>query len=389
MQVDLTLREGLIKYQQSISILKKGYVQESYRIKQLLRWPDADLLMREIGSPNIAKYRDNRLAQVNPKTGKPISPSTVRLEMSLLSSLFDIGCIEWGACENNPVKNVRKPPPSPGRDRRISPREERLILRYCKNHATTDLYSIFVLALETAMRQGELLKLEWEHINLRIGIAHLPETKNGSKRDVPLSIKARAALLRMGVKQRGRVFSYTSNGLKSAWRIMMQRLGIEDLHFHDTRHEAASRLSELGRLDIMEIAAITGHKSLAMLKRYTHLKAAKLVKKLEGNGNRGRQIVLGQLIPYPAITEPAAEGGFQVRILDFDDMRGQGASQELALQSAQDLLLRHLITALRDRTPVPPPNQYLDDVDDNLVFMLDPLGPSEMGIEPLTQNFGT
>ena len=128
-----------------------------------------------------------------------------------------------------------------------------------------------MLALETAMRQGELLKLEWEHINLRIGIAHLPETKNGSKRDVPLSIKARAALLRMGVKQRGRVFSYTSNGLKSAWRIMMQRLGIEDLHFHDTRHEAASRLSELGRLDIMEIAAITGHKSLAMLKRYTHL----------------------------------------------------------------------------------------------------------------------
>jgi len=271
MQVDLTLREGLIKYQQSISILKKGYVQESYRIKQLLRWPDAELQMREIGSPNIAKYRDERLAQVNPKTGKPISPSTVRLEMSLLSSLFDIGCIEWGACDNNPVKNVRKPPPSPGRDRRISPREERLILRYCKNHATTDLYSIFVLALETAMRQGELLKLEWEHINLRVGIAHLPETKNGTKRDVPLSIKARSALLRMGVKQRGRVFSYTPNGLKSAWRIMMQRLGIEDLHFHDTRHEAASRLSELGRLDIMEIAAITGHKSLAMLKRYTHL----------------------------------------------------------------------------------------------------------------------
>lgn len=62
---------------------------------------------------------------------------------------------------------------------------------------------------------------------------------------------------------------------------MLQRLGIEDLHFHDLRHEACSRLFELGTLDIMEIAAISGHKSLAMLKRYTHLKAAKLVKSLK------------------------------------------------------------------------------------------------------------
>ena len=149
------------------------------------------------------------------------------------------------------------------------------------------------------MRQGELLKLEWEHINLRNRIAHLPETKNGSKRDVPLSIKARDALIRLGVKSKGRVFSYTSNGFKSAWRIMMIRLGIQDLHFHDLRHEACSRLFELGTLDVMEIAAISGHKSLAMLKRYTHLKASRLVKKLEGNKHRGQQVVINHLVPYP------------------------------------------------------------------------------------------
>lgn len=271
MKVDMTVREGLEQYQRTISILKKGYAQETYRISQLLRWADADLPMREITSPHVARYRDSRLQQVSRNTGKPISAATVRLEMSLLSNLFDIGCIEWGACDANPVKQVRKPKSPPGRDRRLTVREDRQILRYCKHHPTTELYSIVVLALESAMRQGEILRLEWEHINLKLGIAHLPETKNGTKRDVPLSIRARAALTRLEVKSRGRVFSYTSNGLKSAWRIMTQRLGIEDLHFHDLRHEACSRLTELDRLDIMEIAAITGHKSLAMLKRYTHL----------------------------------------------------------------------------------------------------------------------
>lgn len=271
MNQNLTLAEGLELYRSKISILKKGYVQESYRVAHVSRSPLASKLMREIESPDIARYRDDRLTEINQRTGKPISPSTVRLEMSLLSNLFDIGRIEWGVCDANPVTNVRKPKSPPGRERCLLPREERLILRYCHSHPTQELYSLVVLAIETAMRQGELLKLEWEHINLRNRIAHLPDTKNGSKRDVPLSLKARDALIRLGVKHKGRVFSYTSNGLKSAWRIMVGRLEIEDLHFHDLRHTAITRLFELGTLDMMEIAAISGHKSLSMLKRYTHL----------------------------------------------------------------------------------------------------------------------
>lgn len=84
---------------------------------------------------------------------------------------------------------------------------------------------------------------------------------------------------------------------------------------------------------------------------------------------------MGQLVPYPAIAEATTDGGVEVRVLDFDDMKGQGHSTEVALQSAQDQLLRHLITALRDRTPVPPPNQYLEMIDESRVFMLDPLAP--------------
>lgn len=269
MKKNLTLAEGLKLYRQKVSILKKGYTQESYRIAHISKSPLASNLMREIGSPDIAQYRDDRLAETNSRTGKLISPATVRLEMSLLSNVFDVGRIEWGVCDVNPVTNVRKPKSPPGRDRCLLPREERLILRYCHAHPTYELYSLVVLAIETAMRQGELLKLEWEHINLKNRIAHLPDTKNGSKRDVPLSLKARDVLIRLGVKHRGRVFSYTSNGLKSAWRIMMGRLGIEDLHFHDLRHTAITRLFELNTLDMMEIATISGHKSLSMLKRYT------------------------------------------------------------------------------------------------------------------------
>ncbi|HEJ5277531.1 TPA: integrase, partial [Pseudomonas aeruginosa] len=133
-----------------------------------------------------------------------------------------------------------------------------------------------------------------------------------------------------------------------------------------------SRLFELGTLDVMEIAAISGHKSLAMLKRYTHLKASKLVKKLEGNKHRGQQVVINHLVPYPAIAQQTLTG-VVVRVLDFEGVEGQGLTTEIALQSAQDALLRHLMLALRDKRPVPAPDQYLEQVDEADIIMLDPL----------------
>ncbi len=206
---DMILREALKLYCISVSILKKGYGQEKYRIEQLCRSFLGDKITRDVTSVDIATYRDQRLAEVNPRTLRTLSTSTVRLEMSLLSNFFDISRIEWGICGANPVSDVRKPKAPPGRDRRLTAREDRLILRYSHQHVNQDLYSIVVLALETAMRQGEILKLSWEHINLKSRIAHLPDTKNGTKRDVPLSIKARDALIRMGAHNHGRVFSYT------------------------------------------------------------------------------------------------------------------------------------------------------------------------------------
>lgn len=374
---DLLMREALTKYKQQVSILKKGYSQESYRVEQLCRSMLGEKIVREVTSVDIASYRDLRLQTLNPKTLKPLSPASVRLEMSLLSSFFDICRIEWGYCDDNPVTKVRKPKVPPGRDRRLTAREDRQILRYAHNHVNPELYSIIVLALETAMRQGEILGLCWEHINLKSRVAHLPATKNGTKRDVPLSIKARDALVRLGVKATGKVFHYTKEGVKSTWRFMTIKLNIEDLHFHDLRHEACSRFFELGTLDVMEVAAISGHKSLAMLKRYTHLKAQRLVRKLEGSKNKGKQVIFDNLVPYPAVVEMQFER-FLVRLLDFDDLIGTGVDRESAIKSAQDVLLRKILNSMRDSSAsIPAPDQFMTVVDETQIVMIDPLAATE------------
>lgn len=370
---NMTVQSALEQYRERVSILKKGYEQEKYRVQQIARSFLGRKTVRKVSSVDVATYRDQRLQTINQRTQKPISAATVRLELSLLSNFFDIARIEWGLCDANPVSNVRKPKPPPGRDRRLTPREDRQILRYCFGHSNQEFYSIVVLALETAMRQGEILGLRWEHLNLKTRIAHLPETKNGTKRDVPLSIKARDVLIRLGVKSNGQVFQYTSNGIKSTWRFMIKKLFIENLHFHDLRHEAVSRFFELGTLDMMEVAAISGHKSLSMLKRYTHLKAQRLVRKLEGNKHKGKQVILDYLIPYPAMVS-LQENKYLVRLLDFDHLIADGPCRNSAIQSAQDTLLRHILRQMRESEAIPPPDQYLDTVDERQLVMIDPMG---------------
>lgn len=370
---NLLVKHALKKYQKSVSILKKGYEQEKYRIEAIAKSPLGELMTRKVTSVDIASYRDARLSHLNPKTKRTISTATVRLELSLLSNFFDICRIEWGLCDSNPVANVRKPKPSPGRDRRLTAREERQIIRYAHSHVNPDLYSIVIIALETAMRQGEILNLKWEHINLKTRIAHLPQTKNGSKRDVPLSLKARDVLIRMGVKTKGKVFNYTAQGIKSTWRFMLIKLGIENLHFHDLRHESISRFFELGSLDMMEIAAISGHKSLSMLKRYTHLKAQKLVSKLEGNKNKGKQVVIDYLVPYPAQMK-TVDNHVILDLLDFDELVVSGVCIQSTIKSAQDALLRRIVNLIKESKHVPPPDQYLENIDECHLVMIDPMG---------------
>lgn len=130
------------------------------------------------------------------------------------------------------------------------------------------------------MRQGELIRLRWEHIDLQRRVAYLPDTKNGETRSVPLSSIAIGVLRTVPRSLSGQVFpGLTTEAVKRAYIRAVRRAEIEDLRFHDLRHEATTRLFEKG-LNIMEVATITGHKDLRMLRRYTHLKAEDLARKL-------------------------------------------------------------------------------------------------------------
>jgi integrase/predicted RNase H-like HicB family nuclease len=367
-----TVQEGLKVYKDKVSILKKGYAQEISRIDLISRSSLGQKVIREVSSVDIASYRDLRLGTVNTNTGRQLSPSTVRLELALLSNFFKLSQQEWGWADDNPVNNVRKPKPPPGRDRRLSPREDRLILRYATAHKNVELYVIIVLALTTAMRQGEILGLVWENVNLKKGIAHLPDTKNGTVRDVPLSQRARTVFQRLDNKSTGRIFGYTADGLKSTWRFMLERLGINNLHFHDLRHEAVSRLFELGTLDVMEVAAISGHKSMSMLKRYTHLSVLKLLPKLEGPKNKAFQVLRNNLVPYPAKFREV-DGTFHIKILDFEDLEFEADSREAVLLSAREKLKTTIYDLLSYNRPIPSPDQYEDHVAESDLVMVDPL----------------
>lgn len=360
----LSFTRALARYCNTVSRFKKGHHQEVFRMNVLSRATFAGRPLNEISAADIAAYRDDRLAQISPRTGKTLSPDTVRLEMALMSDMFDVACNEWGACRNNPVARVRRPRPSRGRERRLHPFEERKLLRGAV-HINPQMPVIIILAIETAMRQGELLSLCWENINLSTGVAHLPDTKNGPPRDVPLSRRARRALQEWGVRACGPVFSYTSNGVKSAWRRLMQRTQITGLRFHDLRHEAISRLVELGTLDILEVAAISGHRSLTMLRRYTHLKAHRLVSKLEG----GRRRALSVFVPYPS---RVSEDGLSVTLPDFPDLIVRLRRGADCLSRAAHTLLLHLAVRLRDGRRIPPPSQA-GPGDGEGWHMIDPL----------------
>lgn len=128
----------------------------------------------------------------------------------------------------------------------------------------------------------------------------------------------------------------------------------------------------------MEVAAISGHKSLAMLKRYTHLKATKLVRKLEGGKHKGKQAILDNLMPYPAIINKYNKS-YQVRLLDFDNLVAEGTCRESAIRMAQNLLMRKILNSMRSGgSAIPAPDQYLETVDEKKLVMIDPLGLDEM-----------
>lgn len=278
----LTLADLLERYAQEVTPSKKSHETELYRIRAFLRDPLAQTKLPELTGRRISLWRDQRLGVV--------SGTTTNRDLNLLSHIFNVARKEWDIPLVNPVANVRRPRNNRGRERRLSPKEESCLLNALKP-APRDaggqftgpqnpwMLPLVVLALETAMRRGELLKLTWEQVFLEERYVRLLDTKNGTSRDVPLSSRARALLSALPQHPTGKVFPISENAVKLAFTRAVRRAGLKDFHFHDLRHEATTRLSE--KLDnVLELSAVTGHKTLSMLKRYYHPKASRLAEKL-------------------------------------------------------------------------------------------------------------
>jgi len=284
----ILLKHGLDRYLREVSSTKKPSTHSAEKPKaKALKASLGDYSLAAITPDLVAKYRDERL-----ESGK--SPSTVRLELSLLSHLFTIAIKEWRVgLFYNPVANIRKPAPAKGRDRRLKGDEEQVLLKACDQRSNPMLGWIARIALYTGMRAGEIKTLTRRQVNLQKRTVHLSETKNGSARTVPLTRDA-ADIFRISLSnpvrpldtdlifwgEPGRDGVRRPYEFRPAWHRTLKEAGIKGLRFHDLRHEAVSRLVE-GGLGDQEVAAISGHKSMQMLKRYTHLRAEDLIERLD------------------------------------------------------------------------------------------------------------
>lgn len=268
-----TLEDIVRNYEKVVAPKHKGGAAEIARLDRFLR-DEANLCKHSMASlkpENFEDYRDRRL-----KDGK--SPGTVKRELGLLHSVIEENRRRLGLLEN-PITPVKRPRVNDNRVMRFYGDDEQRLMDALDDCRNSWVKPAVILALETSMRRGELLSLRWEHVDLDICVAHLPDTKNGEARDVPLSSTAIKTLKALPRSMNGVVLATTAEGLKNAFERARKRADLEHFNFHDLRHEAISRLFEAS-WNVMEVAAVSGHKDLQSLKRYTNLKAADLAKKM-------------------------------------------------------------------------------------------------------------
>ena len=285
-----TIEEIANRYIEEVSPHKKNHVEDIRLMK---------VVIRKFGSFYIAGMQSKMIVEWREELkSKGLANSTINHHLNTLSGLLEQAIKEWGyVMPMNPSRLVKRMPEGKSRDRRILPEEEKRILEECDLSANKYVGLIYRFAIETTMRQGEIFSLTWQNIDFKNKVALLEDTKNGDSRSVALSNKAIAVLNTLEKKTRGAVFPCNQQAIATCFRGIIRRAlakylhdckksstepekgFLENLRLHDARHEATSRLFEKN-LNIMEVSSMTGHKSLQMLKRYTHMQAANVAKKL-------------------------------------------------------------------------------------------------------------
>jgi integrase len=273
----MTFGELLIKYRDEVSSKKKGERWERIRIDKFMKDKIALVNIADLSKLLFANWRDRRL--------KEVSALSVLREWALLSHALHIAVSEWEYLKENPMKGLKKPIGEPPRDRLIS-QDEIGRLCYALNYSnqlilttiTSRVGAAFMLAIETALRAQELCNLTWSDISGRVAKINDSKTAAGV-REVPLSTRALAIIEQCRGIDEKYILNISTSQLDSLFRKAKKLSAIENLHFHDTRHEAITRLSS--KLDVLELARAVGHKDLSMLLVYYNKSASDIASKLD------------------------------------------------------------------------------------------------------------
>lgn len=263
------------RYAKEVSPKKGGARWEIIRLRALSRsFPG---LASALDGPALADWRDERL--------KEVSAAAVNRDLNLIGAVFTRAIKEWRlGLTINPVHQIQRPPQPASRTRRVTDAELAIVvleLGWDREKQPGDIRKWIAwtacLAIETAMRKSELLNMSWEHVHERH--VHLPRTKNGRARNVPLSSRARALL---GLLERGDgvVIPVQSGTFDAYWRQAVAGTGLDDLHFHDLRREATTRMAPKFR-DALELSRVTGHSDIRSLGVYFHPDVESLADKLD------------------------------------------------------------------------------------------------------------
>ena len=238
-----------------------------------------DKKLSELTSALIVELRDT-LAAGTTVRGRQRAPATVNRYLATLSHVLSVACREWEWLESSPMQRVRKLKEPRGRVRYLSDDERKALLKACEKWEDPYLYTIVILALSTGMRRGEIMSLTWGDVDLERHRIVLQQTKNGERRLVPLVGKAHELLLAHATTRclgatllwpsENEGYTHQPKDMRKAWEAALEAAKLEDFHFHDLRHSAASYLAMSGATT-SEIAEVLGHKTLTMVKRYSHL----------------------------------------------------------------------------------------------------------------------
>jgi integrase len=204
----------------------------------------------------------------------------LKRQLAPIHNLFEIARYDWGLpIRENPLDRLQLKAPDQRRERRLRPGELEKIIDAARSRQNPLIVRIILFALATGMRRGEILAIEGRHIDMDRRALLIPETKNGHPRTIPLTNEAIAVLRGSNTEGRERTFPITANAFRLAWERVRRKAGIDDLRFHDLRHEAISSFFEKG-LTTPEVALISGHKDMRMLFRYAHATREQIILKL-------------------------------------------------------------------------------------------------------------